>query len=192
MPRVSRQQTELNRERILESAARLFREQGFRTPSVADLMQAAGLTHGGFYGHFDSKDDLAVQACEHAFAQSHKRWQERREHDGDPATARRTIVQAYLSAAHRDNPGDSCPVSALVGEMAHAQSHSPLQQQYVNGLEQLLALMTTTDAGIEPAAARREALTQYALLVGALSLARATRGTALSDELLEAARLASV
>ena len=77
MPRVSREQTDINRLAIEDASSRLFREQGIKAVSVADLMAAAGLTHGGFYGHFESKDALAAVACAKAFEQSAGRWEKR-------------------------------------------------------------------------------------------------------------------
>ncbi|MBK3421751.1 TetR/AcrR family transcriptional regulator, partial [Methylobacterium ajmalii] len=95
--RVSREQFQENRRRILEAAGRLFREKGFSAVTVAEVMEAAGLTHGGFYGHFTSKEDLAAQALAQALAPAP------REPGAAPDLA--GFVAAYLSAAHRDRPG---------------------------------------------------------------------------------------
>ncbi|MET1066609.1 MAG: TetR/AcrR family transcriptional regulator [Pseudomonas prosekii] len=188
MPRVSRKQADLNREIIVEAATRLFRERGLHGISVVDVMAAAGLTHGGFYGHFESKEALAREAGGRAFEQSAERWNARiAEHD-DKDQARRSLIEPYLSAASRDNPGDSCPVVAFAGDMCHEAADSDLRQTFLDGLNRLLQTYgSLIDAG-DAEQNRRQALVDYSLMVGALTLARATRGDALSDEILEAAR----
>src|SRR5947199_6007747 len=109
--KVSREQAAKNRERILEAAARLFRERGFEGIGVADLMNEAGLTHGGFYGHFSSKDDLIAEASERALAESLPLWSGlASDRSGDPLPA---VAAAYLSGEHRDNPGAGCVLAAL-------------------------------------------------------------------------------
>lgn len=188
MPRVSRKQAELNREIIAEAATRLFREHGLHGISVADVMGAAGLTHGGFYGHFDSKQALANEACGRAFEQSAQRWQDKIEQSADKAAARQAIVEPYLSAANRDNPAESCPVAAFAGDMCHEANESGLHQTYTQGLETLLQTFAPLMETDNPDTNRQAALAQYSLMVGALTLARATRGEALSDEILDAAR----
>jgi len=188
MPRVSRKQADLNREIIVEAATRLFRERGLHGISVVDVMGAAGLTHGGFYGHFDSKEALAQEACSRAFKQSLERWKQRIDDSGDHLSARVNIIAPYLSAANRDNPGESCPVTAFAGDMCHETAESGLHQIYTQGLEALLQMLTPLMGADQPEANRRQALVDYSLMVGALTLARATRGDALSDEILDAAR----
>src|SRR6266536_1065894 len=109
--KVSREQAAQHRERILEAAAQRFRERGFDGIGVADLMKEAGLTHGGFYGHFSSKDDLIAEACARALAQSLARWHKVADRaSGDPLSA---LAGAYLTSSHRDNPGAGCVLAAL-------------------------------------------------------------------------------
>src|SRR5262245_10098091 len=108
--KVTREQAVENRERIVAAAARLFREHGFDGIGVADIMKSAGLTHGGFYGHFGSKDDLAAEACARALDRSVTKWDAIAAADGDPLA---TIVGSYLSEAHRDRPGSGCMVAAV-------------------------------------------------------------------------------
>ncbi|NWA02781.1 TetR/AcrR family transcriptional regulator [Pseudomonas gingeri] len=189
MPRVSRKQAELNREIITDAAARLFRERGLKGLSVIEVMGAAGLTHGGFYGHFDSKEALAAEACGRSFEQSTERWQQRTAEAPSHEAARQSIVEHYLSTEHRDNPGAGCPVVAFCGDLAHEDSDSAVRQSYVEGLEKLVGAYSALLDSPEPEA-RKTALVQYSLLVGALSLARSTRGRAISDEILEAAHAA--
>ncbi|VVQ34051.1 hypothetical protein PS943_03660 [Pseudomonas fluorescens] len=187
MPRVSRKQAELNREIIVEAATRLFRERGLHGISVVDVMGAAGLTHGGFYGHFESREALAQEASGRAFAQSAERWRERiAEHD-DKDAARQALIEPYLSATSRDNPGDSCPVVAFAGDMCHEATESGLRETFMAGLEALLDTFGTLMDSGDDARDRQQALVQYSLMVGALTLARATQGKPLSDEILEAA-----
>src|SRR2546422_1300492 len=100
--KVSREQAARNREAILDAAAQLFRERGFDGIGVADLMKAAGLTHGGFYGHFESEEDLMAQACEHASARSEILFGKLAESAPDDALGE--IERAYLSPRHRDDP----------------------------------------------------------------------------------------
>ncbi|MBK5408626.1 TetR/AcrR family transcriptional regulator [Pseudomonas sp. TH34] len=188
MPRVSRKQAELNREIIVEAATRLFRERGIHGISVSDVMAAAGLTHGGFYGHFESREALATEACNRAFEQSSLRWQARVEQSPDPETARLALIDPYLTAVNRDNPGDSCPVAAFAGEMCHEAADSALQRTFIRGLEESMGILGATQATGTPEGDRQAAMAQYAMMVGAMTLARATKGSGLSDEFLEAAR----
>src|SRR3982751_1037740 len=109
--KVSREQAARNRERIVEAAAQRFRERGFEGIGVADLMKEAGLTHGGFYGHFSSKDDLIAEASSRALAGSLASFGKVVEQaPADPLPA---IAGAYLTKAHRDKPGEGCLLAAL-------------------------------------------------------------------------------
>src|SRR5262249_39705832 len=114
--RVSRQQFAENRQRILEVAAKLFREKGFEGVGVDGIMEEAGLTHGGFYGHFASKTDLAEQACAVALGKSAERWDAMTR--DQPETGLAEIARSYLSKRHRDNPGGGCVFAALGSEVA--------------------------------------------------------------------------
>lgn len=192
MPRVSRQQTELNRVAITETAARLYRERGLNGVSVAEVMNEAGLTHGGFYGHFESKEALANEACVHAFEQSATAWREKIAGHRKKRKARKAIVDHYLAPSKRDNAGDTCPVVAFSGDIAHEDKHSELHQSYVTGLQALMdAYLSTVEPGAtaqDETARRQAALVEYSLMVGAMTLARATGRTVLSDEILKSAR----
>ena len=188
MPRVSRQQADLNRATITEVSARLFRERGIAGVSVADLMAAAGLTHGGFYGHFDSKDALAAAACESAFAVSVDRWKKRAADLHEKESARRSIVDNFLSVKSRNSPGQSCPTAGLAVDVARESEDAPVRKVFAEGLEQLLHILEAVQAGHQASENRRESLADLATLVGAQILARATSQTELSEELLSAAR----
>lgn len=118
MGRVSQAQAEENRRRVVENASRLFREQGTQV-SVADLMKAAGLTHGAFYKQFASKEALVDEAVAHAFAELARRHTAGLEsYDGQRDAAQRALIDAYLSVGHRDDPADGCPVAALATDIA--------------------------------------------------------------------------
>lgn len=188
MPRASKQQSQNHRLAITDASARLMRERGVHGVTVSDLMAAAGLTHGGFYGHFESKETLAGEACEQAFAESLLRWKQRVAAQPDRAAAFLSLTEGYLSTRSRDTPGASCPTTALACDVAREPSDSPLRAAFVAGTRQLIEVLASLQRGDDAAADRREALAQFATLVGAVILARATAGNALSDELLSAAR----
>ena len=185
--KVSREQAAQHRERILEAAAQRFRERGFDGIGVADLMKEAGLTHGGFYGHFSSKDDLIAEACARALAQSLARWHKVADRaSGDPLSA---LAGAYLTSSHRDNPGAGCVLAALgpdVSRQGPAVRHSVTG--YVRSACDLLAKLVP---GKSKTARRQEAISTWATLVGAIVIARAVDDRALSREILDAG-LASV
>jgi TetR/AcrR family transcriptional repressor of nem operon len=188
MPRVSRRQSELNRSSIKAASARLFRERGIRDVSVADLMAEVGLTHGGFYGHFASKDVLAAEACGFAFEKSAEHWNrliDTAEPNSD--SARTAVIERYVSASSRNNPGSSCPAVALAADVSREPTQAPIRATYAAGIESLLQILANMDDG-EDAGKRDRALTDLCMMVGALSLARATAGRRLSDEILAAAR----
>src|SRR5881392_4417068 len=114
--KVTREQAAQNRERIVETAAQLFRERGFEGIGVADLMKEAGLTHGGFYGHFSSKDDLIAEASARALMHSLALFSTVAERGAaDPLSA---IAAAYLTGRHRDNPGEGCLLAALGSDVS--------------------------------------------------------------------------
>ena len=184
MPRVTRAEAEHHREAITEASARLFKEHGLKGVSVADLMGAAGLTHGGFYGHFESKDALAGVAVERAYEQAVERWHKRVAAQPDDAARRAALVESYLTPQSLKNVGLGCPTVALAGDVAREPADAPIRAAYVNGLDALVGILAT----VEPGADRAAALADYATMVGAMTLARATAGAPLCDEILAAAR----
>jgi TetR/AcrR family transcriptional repressor of nem operon len=185
--RVSRAEAARNRERIIEVAAKLFRERGFDGIGVADLMKCAGLTHGGFYGHFASKEDLMAQACARAVEGSLDTMNQLAERSGGNALS--AIASAYLSTAHRDQPSEGCVIAALGAE---APRHgSPVRSAFTQGVRSALDMLARFLPGPSPQAKRERALTTYASMVGALVLARAVDDAELSEELLRSV-LASI
>lgn len=182
MGRVSRAQAQENRQRVVATASRMFREKGTAV-SVADLMEAVGLTHGGFYKQFASKEDLIDEAIAHAFndpsAHSAVAFDD---HGEDLDAARRALIERYLSAWHRDHAGDGCPVSGFAADLSRETDHAAhAPDVYINGIRNLAAQLATDD---------NDGVAQLCTMVGALALARATRGDPISEELLQAARTA--
>lgn len=185
--RVSREKAAENRERIIEVASKLFRERGFDGIGVADLMKSAGLTHGGFYGNFESKDDLILQACTRALDQSTDALKKVVEHGGKDAL--NIVATTYLSPAHRDHPGAGCALAALGAEVA--RTSSPVRAAFTKTIRSAVELLTQIVTGKSKRAKRERSLVVYSSLVGALVLSRAVDDPELSAEILQAT-LASV
>ncbi|HEX3936233.1 MAG TPA: TetR/AcrR family transcriptional regulator [Xanthobacteraceae bacterium] len=182
--RVSRAKAAENRERVIAAAGALFREKGFGGVSVADVMKAADLTHGGFYGQFGSKDDLVAQACRKASAEAADNWQRTAARAPDEAYA--ALLLRYLRPSHRDEPGRGCIFAALGADAA--RSGAAVQRAFADGVEPLIDLLAQSAPGASKAARRRKGVAAMAGLVGALLLARAVGKGELSDEILEATR----
>lgn len=179
--KVSREQASQNRDRVLETAGRLFRERGFDGIGVADLMKSAGLTHGGFYGQFASKEELMAEACARSFAHSLEIWSGVAERaSGEPLAA---VMKGYLSRQHRDNPGEGCVLAALGSDAA--RQGPGLRRAVTEGTRALLDLFTRLAPGRIQARKRERAIHAYAAMVGALVLARAVDDEALSNEILK-------
>jgi TetR/AcrR family transcriptional repressor of nem operon len=184
--RVTRQKAAENRRRVLETAGALFREKGIDGIGVADLMKAAGLTHGGFYGQFDSKDDLAAEAITSALAKSAESWRARAAAaPDDPFGA---LAAYYVSRKHSDRMGTGCPISALGGEMA--RQSDPVRRSFTKGFVELLDILTAVAPGATEAERREKALATFSGIAGAVMIARAVDDPGLSDEILDAARKA--
>jgi TetR/AcrR family transcriptional regulator, transcriptional repressor for nem operon len=180
--RVSREQAAKNRERIVQVAAKLFRERGFDGIGVADLMKAAGLTHGGFYGHFASKEDLAAEACGRALDGSLQKWSA--EVEQAPNKALSKIVNAYLSEAHRDGPGSGCLVAALGSDLG--RQARPIRRVATEGIRALVEQLMQLVPGKSKSARRRKALCDFAAMVGAVTISRAVDDPQLSEDVLDA------
>ena len=168
--RVSRERKDQSHERIVAGAARLLRERGLEGASVGEVMQEAGLTHGGFYKHFGSKEALAAEALGAAFDQMVSHLQPRLE-SGEADAAVADFRAFYLSQGHVDQPGIGCPVAALGGEVGRGSE--PLKRAFGAGVNRMAAALARGIKG--SARARREgAMRELALLVGALVIARAS------------------
>ena len=182
--RVSREKAAAHRERIIEAASALFRAKGFDGIGVADIMKAADLTHGGFYGHFSSKDDLVAQSNKRTMARAAENWSKITAADAKEPF--RALLGHYLSPRHRDDPGHGCGFAALGNDVA--RSSKVVRKAFAEGLEPSLDILAAAIPGKSKAVRRRKALTAMAALVGALTLARAVEDTDLSDEMLDAVR----
>jgi TetR/AcrR family transcriptional repressor of nem operon len=170
--RRSREDTAATRDKILKTAARLFRARGISAVSVADVMSACGLTVGGFYRHFENKDALVSEAIELASVETTTRSRAVAVDNGiDDA------LDAYLSRAHRDHPGNGCPVAALCSEIAHEAKST--RHTFTAAIRRLVDSLPG-----EP----DERLVAASALVGSLVLARATDDGDLADAILSAAR----
>lgn len=176
--RVSREKAAENRQRIVDAAARLFRDGGFDGVGVGAIMKKADLTHGGFYGHFASKDALIAEAMEHALSRSTAR-QERLGNLSE-------LAAGYLSDRHRADRANGCAVAALGGDVAR---HGPaLRKTMTGGVRRQVDRIVSLLKRGTPAARRRRAVAAYAGMVGALTLARAVDDPKLAREILAAAR----
>ena len=177
MMKVSREQMQINRERILTEAARLFREKGFDGVSVAEVMNAAGLTHGGFYGHFASKDDLIAETVAHMMANGAK----------PSAADLSAFVDAYLSRRHRDGVAQGCPIAALAGDVRRQDAGA--RRAMTQGLRaQINRIADSISDDRSKRAQQRAAVGVWATMVGALVLARTTDDEAFSDRILRDAK----
>ncbi|MFG1424184.1 TetR/AcrR family transcriptional regulator [Roseixanthobacter liquoris] len=185
MVKVSKEKAAEHRAAIIAAASRLFRERGFGGVGVAEITRAAGLTHGGFYGHFASKDALAVEAFDAAFARSVKRIAARAAPDGGGLPR---YLDFYLSPAHRDAPQDGCPMAAVATEVDHQDA--TVQQGFASGIAAYIAAFESLlpeEAGGNAARRRARAILMVSALVGGMALARAVARSdaALSQEILD-------
>jgi TetR/AcrR family transcriptional repressor of nem operon len=166
-------------ERIVRIAAARFREAGVDGPGVSELMNEAGLTHGGFYRHFDSRDDLVAEAIEYLLAQFE---QGLPEVEGNGLGA---LLDGYLSTNHRDHPGSGCAVAALGRDMATGGDRA--RSAYTRQVRQYLDLIARM---LDGDGTRERAVFTLSALVGAISLARAVNDEELSVEVLDTVRAA--
>lgn len=178
--RVSRERLAENRRRILEAAGRLFRAKGFEAVTVAEVMQAAGLTHGGFYGHFRSKDDLIAQTLAHTLLAG----ENRRRSPAEIDLAR--YAASYLSPRHRDDLAGGCPTAGLGAETIRQSPEA--RAAMTAGLRRQIELLSESAPDADPAERRRAAIGSWAAMVGAVILARLSDDPRLSDEVLEETR----
>lgn len=173
--KVTREQVGENRRRILEAAASLFRARGFEGVTVAEVMKAAGLTHGAFYGHFRSKDDLIAQALAHAL--------------GSAATEGGDLpgyAAWYLTRRHRDDLAGGCPVAGLGAETIRQGPEA--RAAMTAGLRRQLERLSRMAPGASAAERRRAAIGSWAAMVGAMILARTSDDPKLADEVLAQTR----
>lgn len=165
-------------QRIIEEAARLFRRDGVGATGLQPLMKTLGLTHGGFYAHFKSKDELVETALRQA-AQELDQVTGEIQAGPEPLTG---LISSYLSDAHRSNPGAGCPLPTLSAELGQRGQASPITDEVVNNR---LAMI---EAGLPGADAARRSVLVLSAMVGALTLARSVSDPELAEYLLNSAR----
>ena len=173
--KVSREQVAENRRKILEAASRLFRAKGLEAVTVAEVMKAAGLTHGGFYGHFKSKDDLIAQTLAHALAA------------GAPTELElASFATGYLSPRHRDNLAGGCTTAGLGAETIRQAPQA--RAAMTVGLRRQIERISQTAPGATESEKRQAAIGSWSAMVGAVILARMSDDPELSDEILTQTR----
>jgi TetR/AcrR family transcriptional repressor of nem operon len=170
---------EQTRQRIVETAARRFREHGLEAEGVKSLMSSAGLTNGAFYNHFESKEDLAREAVAAAMEERVGKLQ----FCIDSGIGLRGLIQNYFSVRHRDNPGLGCPTTVLAADVAR---HSdPVRRAYTYGVKAFVDLAATQWPALPADEALSRAFALYGLMAGTMQVARATNDEALSRSILE-------
>ena len=175
--RKSKSEAAETRKRIVAAAAAEFRKNGIVATGLADLMKAAGLTHGGFYKHFESKDQLIAEACAEAGRELSERVAAN--------TAKGSAVSSYLSTRHRDNPAAGCPLAALGPELARCDEKT--RAVATAGFERLVGILAGQFDKLPPEEARRRALVSASTMIGALAMARMVTDPELSAEILREA-----
>ena len=175
---------EQTRRRIIETAAEKFRKEGVEAVGIAGLMADAGLTHGGFYAHFASKEELVRAAVEEASAQSQVRRAELLEQAGPGPSALEALVRYYLRPSHRDTPGQGCAAAALIAELARheLETREAFERRLGALLGQFEAALPETLSAEEKS---RRAIGIFGTMLGTLQMARAVTDPALSDRILE-------
>ena len=183
--RYSREHKQETHDRIVKKASVRLREKGAHGIGVADLMKEAGLTHGGFYAHFDSREALVIEAFAYAMDRSMEHW---RKQSGQvpPEKQLTQVVETYLSALHRDNPGHGCSIPALGAEIARESPKT--RKAFAAKLDEMIELIADFIPDAPRKAARKQAIATLATMAGTMLLARIAGSSELSDEVLKAGR----
>jgi TetR/AcrR family transcriptional repressor of nem operon len=181
--RVSRVQAEKNRETVIEVASRLFREHGFDGIGLKDLMEGAGLTQGGFYKQFASKDDLAAQASRRALESASRRWSAAAE--ANPEDPLGAVVEFYLSTGHRAERMDGCPVVALGSDAA--RQGADVKASFEAGIREYLKMLGGWIGEADDEVPNARAMVVLSTMAGAVLLSRAVNDDQLSKRFLQAA-----
>jgi TetR/AcrR family transcriptional regulator, transcriptional repressor for nem operon len=187
--RYSREHKKETHARIVRKASIRLREKGAHGIGVADLMKEAGLTHGGFYAHFDSRDALVVEAFAYAMDRSLEHW---RKLTGEIAPEKRLamIIDTYLTPTHRDDPGHGCAITSLGAEIARESPKT--RRAFALKMEQLIDLIADQIQEMPRKAARKQATSLLATMMGTLVLSRIAGSGELSDEVLQAGKEAAL
>jgi len=167
--RVTQQDMDMGHRRIVVGASRLLRERGVRDTSVADAMSEAGMTHGGFYRHFQTKDDLVIEALRQAFDEFVQPLEQRQQVEL-PQNVAAEYRSLYLSEQHLLNPGQGCPLPALGSDIARAKDE--IKSEFAAGVRRLIAALALTKDGTAEESAVA-ATRELAMLAGAMLIARA-------------------
>ena len=187
--RYSREHKQETHDRIVRKASVRLREKGAHGVGVADLMKEAGLTHGGFYAHFDSREALVIEAFAYAMDRSTEHWRKITA-EAPPARRLASIIDAYLTARHRDDPGHGCAIPTLGAEIARESART--RKAFAAKLDQMIELIVEQIPDLPPKAARKEALAALATMVGTLVMARIAGNTEVSEEILGVGRQAAL
>lgn len=188
MAKSSRADTERHRQAIIDVASRLLRERGESAISVQAIMSEVGLTHGGFYKHFSSKDELMNLAAAEAFSALIETMSSVLARSTSRPAAWSELVDTYLSAAHREDRAGGCANTGLATDSARAGDGTGMRKAYVHGVAETLDALVPYQDPADPSDSQQARLHMLIILVGALTLSRATAGTDLSDEIAVAAR----
>lgn len=184
--RYEKDHKEQTRQRIVETAARRFREHGIEAEGVKSLMSAAGLTNGAFYNHFESKEDLAREAVTAAMNDRVARLR----YWIDSGEGLAGMIRSYFSTGHRDNPGKGCPAAILSAEVAR---HSDMvRSAYTAGVTEFVELAATQWPELPGDEALARATALYGLMAGTMQVSRATNDAALSGRILESGMQAAL
>jgi TetR/AcrR family transcriptional repressor of nem operon len=181
--RVSRAQAEKNHQNVINEASRLFREKGFDGIGLKDLMKGAGLTQGGFYKQFESKEDLIAQASHRAMDLATERWSDALA--ANPNAALEAIIGFYLSTDHSEDRSEGCPIVALGGDAA--RQGADVKAAFEAGLKAHLELLQDLTASAEGGRSCGKAMVMMSLMAGAVLLSRTVNDEDLSRGFLEAA-----
>jgi TetR/AcrR family transcriptional regulator, transcriptional repressor for nem operon len=187
--RYSREHKQETHARIVRKASVRLREKGAHGVGVADLMKEAGLTHGGFYAHFDSRDALVIEAFAYAMDRSLEHWRKLAA-DTSPEKRLAMIVETYLSPTHRDDPGHGCAITSLGAEIARESPKT--RRAFAGKMEQLIDLIADQIHDVPRKAARKQATSVLATMMGTLVLSRIAGSGEFSDEVLLAGRDAAL
>jgi TetR/AcrR family transcriptional repressor of nem operon len=183
--RYSREHKQETHARIVKKASVRLREKGAHGIGVADLMKEAGLTHGGFYAHFDSREALVIEAFAYAMDRSTERWRKIAEQT-PPDKRLAMIVDSYLTSVHRDDPGHGCAVPSLGAEIARESPKT--RRAFAAKLEQMIEMVADQIPGLPRKTARKQAAAALATMMGTLVLARVAGSGEFSDEILASGR----
>ena len=171
--------------RIVRKASVRLREKGAHGIGVADLMKEAGLTHGGFYAHFDSREALVIEAFTHAMDRATEGW--RKLAEKTPREKRLAmVVNTYLTTLHRDDPGHGCAIPTLGAEIA--RENSKTRRVFAGRLEQMIDMLARQIPDVPRKAARKQAMSTIATMMGTLVMARIAGASDFSDDILTAGR----